>query len=117
MIMNRNVSKQLFHGTSAALKPGDMITPQAVESRLHKDLRIEGHAFATDSRDAATWYAEQHARKFGGKPVVYHVETPSDVEHHPEIERDTYSSPTGFKVTHGEPVNQDYLKPVSGLIG
>jgi hypothetical protein len=74
----------LFHGTSAALKPGDVVTPQATS----KDGE-EGYGWAFATPDAE--YAGEHGSN------VYQVEVPDDAQVHPDNE-DAIVSKKGFRV-------------------
>lgn len=105
MDRGKQFPEELFHGTSAEMGVGDTISFQPdEEKRLNKDLRKSGRAFATTDRKKAEWYAQEHARKFGGTPTVYSVGAPKDMEYLPDIEEGTYASATGFRITKAEPV-------------
>ncbi len=79
--MNRNLSHQLFHGTEAELKPGDMVTPQEDET----------HAFATNDPLFASDYGKVYKVKpADAKDLVSFQHDGSEATH--------YMSKKGFVV-------------------
>jgi hypothetical protein len=108
---NADFAAGLFHGTTAAFNPGDIIAPRAstgasasFEDQPQMEQFNPDHvAYAIDNQAAATYYANKRAKKEGGKGKVYHV-TPvnaKDVEVDPNGGGTTttaYQSKSGFRV-------------------
>lgn len=74
----------LFHGTDAALNPGDVVTPQNTAKNGEEGY---GWAFATPDKE----YAAEHGKN------IYHVEAPDDAQIHPDNEEAVVSK-KGFRV-------------------
>jgi hypothetical protein len=92
---NRNehfVIGALYHGSNRVFEDGKMIKPG---SKLGKSGWKT--AFATYDKTVAEDHANLQANLNGGKPAVYEVEAPKDVEEHPDVSY-TMTSKTGFKV-------------------
>lgn len=73
-----------YHGTSAELKPGDLIEPG---HEANFDVSKPGHVYFTDESryGSAVNYAKHTARTRGGQPHVYKVEPTGDVERDPDF--------------------------------
>jgi hypothetical protein len=72
-----------YHGTSAELKPGDLIEPG---HEANFDVTAPGHVYFTDEAHygAAVNHAKRAARTKGGHPHVYRVEPTGEAEHDPD---------------------------------
>jgi hypothetical protein len=98
MAAEDNLSKQLFHGTAHAFKPGEQIEPN---SGLFKGM--SGTAFATTDYESAKAYAEARAEREGTTHgMVYSVE-PVDKDEASRINDNlgrqrVITSSKGFKV-------------------
>jgi hypothetical protein len=98
MAAEDNLSKQLFHGTAHAFKPGEQIEPN---SGLFKGM--SGTAFATTDYESAKAYAEARAEREGTTHgMVYSVE-PVDKDEASRINdnlgrQSVITSSKGFKV-------------------
>ena len=77
-----------FHGTSAELKPGDVLNPPGQEgprSFKNPHASYDPHqVYYTTSRSQAESYAASRAVKHGGSPRVYEVHPHGEVEKDPE---------------------------------
>ena len=69
-----NLSYALFHGTTADLKPGDMVRPaKSIGKSRHWKSGKSDVAYATEDADTAKYFAEIASIR-GGEPKVYEVE-------------------------------------------
>jgi len=87
----RNLSAQLFHGTTATLKPGDTIKP-----KIDSSGRLREVAFATSNMD----YAVKHAQSRVTSEGVHHGNV-YELEPNPaagQASHSRYYSRTGFTV-------------------
>lgn len=73
-----------FHGTSAELKPGDLITPG---HEKNTDVTSAGHVYFASERHygAAVQSAHRAVKRRGGAPHVYQVEPTGDAEADPDF--------------------------------
>lgn len=97
-----NLSKELFHGSSADLNPGDLIEPRwnAAPERVIGDIyRKRKLAFATNSKEEAQKYADSRSQEkgmlFGN---VYEVEPVED-------DKSSYSFETKSNWEKEKPIN------------
>ena len=100
------LSQQLFHGTTADLKPGDVIKPaQAIGKSRHWKSGKSDVAYATEDAATAKYFADVASIR-GGEPKVYEVEpvgetklrnlSTSKKKYAPAIIE--HQSPEGFRV-------------------
>jgi hypothetical protein len=75
--MNKGAPGRFYHGTRAALKPGDLIEPGDERGRMTT------HVYLTPDPDAAIWEAELAAGE--GPARVYIVEPVGRIEDAPEL--------------------------------
>jgi len=75
--------KQFYHGTSAALKPGDYLSPKgANEFGRHETESGRSHVYATLDEDTAWGYAIDHAGSVD-RAHVYQVQPTGKTEPDP----------------------------------
>lgn len=70
-----------LHGTSAALAPGDLLTP-AQPSNYRDDAPLR-HVYVTETMHAAAWGAQ--LARGDGEPRVYVVEPTGEIEDDPNV--------------------------------
>jgi len=112
MAAKDHLNKELFHGTNdkyGVLRPGDMVVPRSVLQKGTKEKPgtlwhdVETHAFATTNYDDAKEYARnQRTSNDSYNIAVYEVHPAEDMIeddfHGEEWDRQSYASPTGFRV-------------------
>lgn len=97
MAAEEHLSMQFFHGTTADLKPGDVIHPSSVTGKdNHPTLAgwRKQHAWVTDSEEGAWRYADL---KLEGRKTAYEVEPMGPVKQRRRLDQTTpgreYSTP------------------------
>ncbi len=80
-VLENPTSQQYFHGTKAALKPGDLI--EAGRNSNYGRRKRAAYVYLTATLDAATWGAELAAGEGPGR--IYVVEPTGQIEDDPNL--------------------------------
>jgi hypothetical protein len=72
-----------YHGTQAALQPGDMLTPQAAAANGHRDHLSPGYVFATTRLALARQYGNGAPGGATRQGYIYEVQPVGPVEQDP----------------------------------